>query len=98
MRTTPPRDRRDRALASSAASAGSVSTPPRSSATSHSAWAETNSLTAIAPERAGTMVQSRSLMAHRAASALALARGVRTTAILIALGASGAASAGPGAE
>ena len=52
---------------------------------SHSAWAETNSLTANAPERAGTTTQSRSLMDTRAASASALVSGVRTTATLTAL-------------
>ena len=97
--TTPARLRRERAEARSAASAGSVSAPPSNSETSHSAWADTNSLTAKAPERAGTTVHSRSLMAHMAASASALARGVSTTATFTARGgADDAGSAGPASD
>ena len=87
MSTAPARDRRESWAASSAASAGSESDPPKSSATSQSEWAETNCLTAKAPLEEGTTVQSRSRREHMPASPSARFSGVMTTATLTALGA-----------
>ena len=87
MRTAPARDRRESWAASSAASAGSESEPPSSSATFQSEWAETNCLTAKAPLEEGTTVQSRSSREHIPARPSARFSGVMTTATLTARGA-----------